>query len=138
MINALIFPKTKGQPRGLTAEGQDVWLISREQTLKFDDKAYSWPYAFGVVQSLPIQPVGFTINKSANPMSLTPEIVPDWFNPDRGLEFVPATRTMPPLAPLAALQEGMNETIENVTMLYASIRSLFSGRVSTRTSAGRS
>ena len=136
VINALIFPRTPGRPRGLTAAGQDVWLISREQTLSFDDKAFSWTYAFGVLQSLPIQPVGLTVNKSTTPVSLTPEIVADWFNPDRGLEFEPATRTMPPLPPLAALKEGLNETIENVGMLYASIRSLFSGRVSTKNLGG--
>ena len=104
VINALIFPKTQGKPRGLTDAGQDVWLISREQTLNFDDKAFSWPYAFGVVQSLPIQPVGFTINNSSTPVSLTPEIAADWFNPDRGLEFEPATRTVPPLAPAGGAQ----------------------------------
>ncbi|APW63278.1 M50 family metallopeptidase [Paludisphaera borealis] len=136
VINAITVPKTKGRSHDLKSGGQDVWLSSREQTYRFDDNTAAWPFAFSLVQSFPLQDVGLTINKAEKPVSIKPEIVPDWFDSDRGLELWPATRTMPPLAPLAALKEGLNETIDNVSAMYAMIRSLFSGRVSPKNLGG--
>jgi len=129
-IEAMTVPKTKGRPRGMTPEGEDVWLLPSERTLALDGKETAWPFAFSLVQSLPLQPVSLTVKGKAEPVSIAPEVDPEWFNPDRGLEFLPASRTLPPLPPLAALGEGWNETVDNVKMMYATIRSLFSGRVS--------
>ena len=129
-IEAITVPKTQGRPRGLTPEGEAVWLLPSEKTLALNGKDAAWPFAFSLVQSLPLQTVSLTIKGKGEPVSITPEIDPEWFNPDRGLEFLPASRTLPPLPPLAALGEGWNETVDNVKMMYATIRSLFSGRVS--------
>lgn len=129
-IEAMILPKTEGRPRGVTPEGESVWLLESERTLTLDGKTAAWPFAFGLVQSLPLQAVSLKIQGRDDPVSLTPEIDPEWFNPDRGLEFFAASRTLPPLPPLAALGKGWEETIDNVRMMYATIRSLFSGRVS--------
>ncbi len=130
VINALTVPKTQGRARGVTPEGEEVWLLPSEKTFSFDAKDAAWPFAFSLIQSFPIQAVSLTINKGEKPVSITPEIDPEWFSLDRGLEFLPASRTLPPLPPLAALKEGLNETVDNVSMMYATIRSLFSGRVS--------
>lgn len=130
VIEALTVPKTQGRPRGLTPKGEEVWLLPSEKTLAFDGKEAAWPFAFSLVQTLPLQAVSLTIKGNGKPVAITPEIDPEWFNPDRGLEFLPASRTLPPLPPLAALTEGWNETVDNVKMMYATIRSLFSGRVS--------
>jgi regulator of sigma E protease len=88
------------------------------------------------VQSLPLQAASFTINKGAKPVSLTPEIVADWFNPNRGLSFIPDSRVVPALGAVDALKEGFDETIRSVSMMYAMIRSLFTGRVSPKLVGG--
>lgn len=129
-IESITIPKTKGRPRGMTPPGEDVWLWPSDKTLALDGKAAGWPFAFSLVQSLPLQPVSLAIKGQSEPVKITPAVDPEWFNPDRGLEYLPASRTMPPLPPLAALGKGWDETVENVKMMYATIRSLFSGRVS--------
>jgi regulator of sigma E protease len=135
-INAMTIPKTEGRPGLGAPEGKEWWLTDRERTFDFDDKTAGWLSAFNAVQALPLQAASFTINKGPQPVAVTPEIVPDWFNPSRGLEFFPATRMVPALGVVDAMKEGFNETVKSVSMMYAIIRSLFTGRVSPKLVGG--
>ncbi|MDG3005810.1 site-2 protease family protein [Paludisphaera mucosa] len=136
VIDAVTIPATRGRPRRGAESGKEVWLVPRPQTLKFDDKSTSWPFVFASVQTLPVQALGFTIHGRQDPVSVRPEVVHDWYSPDRGLDFMPAYRTMPPLAFVAALKQGVTETIDKVSMMYATIRSLGTGQVSFNQTAG--
>ncbi|WP_165244058.1 site-2 protease family protein [Paludisphaera soli] len=130
VLDSVTIPATRGRPRGGAPTGTETWLVPREQTLKFDDGTTAWPFAFSLMQSLPIQALGLKVHGRDDVVSLRPEIVPDWFDPDRGLAFSDAFKVLPPLAFADALREGLNETVENVGVMYATIRSLFTGRVS--------
>lgn len=135
VIDAVTIPPIKGRPRA-GDESKDFWLLSRPQTYKLDDKSATWPSALDIIQSLPVQDVSFKIRGRNEAVSIRPEPAADRFEVDRGLRFLDAHKTMPPLGPVDALKEGLNETIESVGMMYASLRSLATGRVSTKELAG--
>jgi len=136
VIDAIVIPATQPRPRRGGGSALEPTSGTREQTLKFDDKTTAWPFAFGLLQELPIQALNLRIHGRNDAVPVTPEAVADWFNPDRGLEFFPAYRTMPPLGFAAAVRKGMNETVENIALVYATIRSLSTGRVSMNQTAG--
>lgn len=132
VVDTVVIPPSKPRPRrgGAPAESG-----TREQTLELD-KAVAWPFVFGLLQELPIQPLKLAIRGRKEPVAVQPEVVADWFNPDRGLEFVPAYRTLPPLGFVPAVRKGVDETVENIRMVYSMIRSLSTGRVSMNQTAG--
>jgi len=130
VVDALAVPPTRGRPRGGPSDADEIWLVPREQTLRLDDGTTTWAFAFSLMQSLPLQAIGVTIHGRDEPISVRPEIVADWYSPERGLSFLDDYKVMPPLAFADALREGLNETVENVMVMYATIRSLFTGQVS--------
>ncbi len=95
-----------------------------------------WPGAFWMFQSVPLEDVTITLKDNAKPIKLRAERDPRWFNPDRGLQTMQDIRDVPPQPFGAALKRGTDETYDNVVSIYAMIRSLFVGRVSTSNLAG--
>lgn len=130
VLEAVAIPATRGRPREGASPSDETWLVPREQTMRFDDGSTTWPFVFGLIQSLPRQAVSLTVHGRSEPVSIQPEVVPDWYGPDRGLAFVDAFKTLPALGFTDAMREGLNETVENVAVMYATLRSLFTGRVS--------
>ncbi len=136
VIDAVVIPATKPRPRRDGGSAMEPTSGTREQTLKLDDKTAAWPFVFGLLQELPIQTLNLKVHGRDEPVPVQPEVVADWFNPNRGLEFFPAFRTMPPLGFVDAVKKGVNETVENIALVYATIRSLSTGRVSMNQTAG--
>ncbi|OJW18744.1 MAG: hypothetical protein BGO49_23790 [Planctomycetales bacterium 71-10] len=135
VIDSVTIPPVKGRPRAGDA-AKDVWILSRPQPFNLADRSSTWPSTFDFIQALPLQAVSFKIHGREEAVSIRPEPVADWYSPERGLSFLEAHKTMPPLGPVDALKEGLNETVESVGMMYASLRSLITGRVSTKQLAG--
>src|SRR5262249_21334721 len=83
-------------------------------TFTFDQKHPDWPFAFAVVQEKPRYPVLFTLAGSESPVAVTPEPVPDWFNPSRGLPFLSVIRPLPPQDLLSATRRGFWDTLDRI------------------------
>lgn len=95
-----------------------------------------WPYLFGYLQLIPRAELKLTLAGSSTPVAATPEPDPSWSNPDRGLNLLVVYRDIPPQPFDAAVRRAADETYDNVVGIYAMIRSLFAGRISTRNLAG--
>ena len=62
--------------------------------------------------------------QGSQPVPITPEPDPDWFNPLRGLEFLTLPRQAAAAAVASALRRGFDDTVENILSIYAMFRSL--------------
>ena len=90
-----------------------------------------WFAVFIDLQNRPVKEVELTVNNASQPIKITPEIDPDWYNPARGLQFYPPSfASCPPQSLAAAVRSGYDETIENIVMVYAIFRSLAERQVS--------
>lgn len=135
VIESVTIPPVKGRARE-NDPSKEFWLLGRPQTFAFGEKAASWPAAFDFLQTLPAQEVTFKVKGREQTVAIAPAPVDGWYTAERGLRFLESHKTMPPLGPVDALKEGLNETIDSVGMMYASLRSLATGRVSTNQLAG--
>jgi regulator of sigma E protease len=108
----------------------------KPEEFTFDDKSADWPRAFQALQRQPPRPVQLTLNNSNRPVTVTPEPVKDWFHTLRGLQFELMVQTSPPLDASAALRRGFDDTLENITNIYAMLRSLVQQRVSAKNLGG--
>jgi regulator of sigma E protease len=100
------------------------------------DEALGWPFVFQVVQFTPPGPVSLTINNSNKPVVLTPEPDPTWFNPARGEQFEYLSKQFGPYSAGPALRRGFDDTVDNILSIYSVVRSLASGRSSTKNVGG--
>ncbi len=100
-------------------------------TFGFDkgNNAVAWPSAFEFLQDNPVKAVRFLVNDSDQPIEARAEVVPDRFHPLRGMNFLPATRPIPPATLSEAIRLGASETWENVTGIYKIFRNLAQKRV---------
>ncbi len=104
--------------------------------LEFKEDSPDWASAFDLLQVLPRQAVQLTVNRSNKPITITPEVDPDWNNPLRGLQFQVLFRKLPPQSAQVALKRGFEDTIDNILSIYATLRSLAQGRVSPKVLGG--
>ncbi len=95
-----------------------------------------WPYVFWLLQAIPIREVQVTLAGSSKPVAMTPARDPAWSNPNRGLNLLIVFRDIPPQPFGQAIRRAGDETYDNVVGIYAMIRSLFAGRISTKNLAG--
>jgi len=141
VINSLLIPPAK--PKA-PQKWSLAWLWSfiksrkaeRPQTFDFSDQSSGWLTAFTDLQGRPIQEVELVVNNGPKPTKITPEPVQEWYNPNRGFHFYPQTRKLPPQPLNLALGSGYDETIRNVSMVYATFRSLAQKRVSPKNLGG--
>lgn len=98
-------------------------------TLKFDDGSSSWVHAFGRIQIVRDLEVELVVNKGSQAHRVQPEAAADWFYPERGLAFMGMLRKMPPQPIGEALRLGYEDTVENITSIYATFSSLATGRL---------
>jgi regulator of sigma E protease len=101
-----------------------------------DEIVASWPYAILLLQEPRKGDVDLLLAGSSTAVKLTPAPDPTWWSDRRGLQLNVLSREVPPQPFLAALKRGADETYDNVISIYAMIRSLFQGRVSTSNLAG--
>ncbi len=107
------------------AKGSD----DESETVKFDDGSVGWPAAFWALQRRPGLDVTLVVNKASQPIHVQPEPDPSWSYPYRGLGVLLLQRKMPPQPIGAAIRLGYEDTIENILNIYATLRSLSTGRV---------
>ena len=112
-------------------------------TIPLDEKQPNWPSFFGMtLQSLNAVPTGdaerdkslatltLSVADSESPLTVVPRVVPDWFNPSRGLAQTALVRRVPPQGVGPAIRRGARETVDSALSIYASIRGLFQSRLS--------
>jgi regulator of sigma E protease len=105
--------------------------------IEFGENKSMWPYAFGLIQRMqPQQKAELVVAGSGRSVTIVPEPVGNWYNPDRGLDFQVVIRRLPPMGAIQALQRGTNDTIDNILRMYLTLRSLFQGRVSPKLLGG--
>ena len=99
------------------------------ETVKFDDGSVGWPAAFWALQRRAGLDIALVVDKGSQPIHVQPELDPSWSYPYRGLGFLLLQRKMPPQPIGAAIRLGYEDTIENILNIYATLRSLSTGRV---------
>lgn len=106
-------------------------------TLVLDGKAgskaevtASWPFAFSWLQELPRHEVTLTLAGSNTRLTLTPEPIPGWYTPRRGLVFEVLRDRLPPQPVPAALRRAWRDTVENALAIFYMIRGLFQSTLS--------
>jgi regulator of sigma E protease len=95
-----------------------------------------WWFLSALLQDLPKTEVRLTVAGSSKPLAITPEPDPSWPVSLRGLNFMTNIREIPPQPLGPAVQRAGEETVDNVMGIYAMLRGLFSGRISTKNLAG--
>lgn len=120
VVNSMILTPARS-PKGKTS--------GKPTTLKFDDGSASWVHAFGTIQENRDYAVDLVVNKGSQSRHVEPEPAVDWFFPGRGIDFLTMHRKMPPQPIGAAIRLGTEDTAENVMTIYATFRSLATGRV---------
>ncbi|MBN1396315.1 MAG: site-2 protease family protein, partial [Pirellulales bacterium] len=115
----------------------------KEAALDFSEKARNWVTMMDVLQGLaPGTLVELTVLRKEGEgekeykAKLTPAVADDWFAPDRGLRFEAATFARKASSPGEALALGGQETLDNLTIVFRSVKSIGMKRVSMRGLAG--
>jgi regulator of sigma E protease len=125
VINSVILKRSKtAKPPGGKPAGSE-----KATTLKLDDGKATWVTAFGLIQLRRDLDVELVVNKASQPTAVQPQLDRKWPYPQRGLEFLPLQRKMPPQPIASALRLGYEDTVENILSIYAMFRSLATGRV---------
>lgn len=103
------------------------------QTIKVDEE--NWPYAFWMMQRLPITSVKLEVqaadSDSTRAVELTPVYDNDWYVPDdRGLYFAYKTIELKADSATQAIALGWRHTTNSIGNIYLTLRGLFTGQVS--------
>ena len=98
--------------------------IGKPFVVKFTEKSLGWASAFQTLQLFERQEVKLIVNNSTKPVKITPEPDPSWWHPDRGMEFDLLTFRLPAMGPVDAIQHGVDDTIDNILNIYATLRGL--------------
>ena len=109
---------------------------SKPEAIAFDEKSPLWPDTFATLQVFPKCQVKLTLNGSKQEIPIAPEPDPTWFHPRRGLGFPTESIREAPGNIGSAFQHAWNDTVDNVLSIYAMLRSLWQGRVSTKALGG--
>ncbi len=108
----------------------------KTKTIDLDASTPGWFAVIASLQDLPKGPVEIVVNRASKPLSITPEPDAAWPYPDRGLRFGPVIRKMPAMGIGAALRAGFDETVDNISIVFATVRSLVERRVSPKNVGG--
>jgi regulator of sigma E protease len=93
------------------------------------DLSAAWPAVFEALQH-PAERVEIELESRPKPVALTPGPVEGWYDPERGLNFLPLTFELPPQSLPSALARAWGETVDNVSAIFYLIRGLFQQRLS--------
>jgi regulator of sigma E protease len=130
-IAGVIFPPAPEQGK----KAKPLRVVFGKATSKADLES-SWPYVFSYLQDRPKGEFELILAGASTPIKVTPVADPKATNIARGLNFLTVQRNVPPQPFASAVKRGADETYDNVVSIYAMIRSLFAGRVSTQNLAG--
>jgi regulator of sigma E protease len=138
-VKELIIPPVKGDgPKAKTMRFSFVKLASKDKPKKDEELVEAaWPRAFELLQNLSRRDYQLVLASGSSPITLNLEpAVPEWINPNTGLNFRTAVRDVPQQPLVAALRRGAEETYDNVMSIYAVIRSLFQSDLSPKNLMG--
>ncbi len=111
-----------------------------KSTVPLGEDAHNWPYVISFLQScVPDTTVSLTFtrgDKKQTVEDLAPIASSDWFNPDRGLLFEPLTVDRKADSFADALALGGRETLDQVTLVYRTLKAIGTNRVSARNLGG--
>jgi len=113
-------------------EDYEIDFSKEEQPEKIATK---WADAFRMMQLLPTRKVTLTVANNVGktrPVELTPQRDEDWFAPERGLHLTILTEERQAENLGRALAMGFTYTQNTLGDLYATLRNLFSGRLSVK------
>jgi regulator of sigma E protease len=137
IVSAVLLPPDKETLRKLAT------TQSESDVLTFDDKNYNWPALMTSIQeTLPGTKVKLTYSRKVNgkavekTATLMPVEAADWFNPDRGLIFQPIVIDCPAGSVRDAIVLGGRHTLEDMTLVFRSVKALGTNRVSMRNMMG--
>ena len=129
LITGITIPASTAGPR-------DDRTKAKAKTIDLDASTPGWFAVIASLQDLPKGPVELVVNRASKPLSITPEPDLAWPYPDRGLRFGPVVRKLPGLSVGPALRAGFDETIDNISIVFATVRSLVERRVSPKNVGG--
>jgi regulator of sigma E protease len=132
VVKAKLIPPESEVLRSLEVEQSQV-------SLPFSDKDRNWPALINALQNtLPGTTVELTIfrHRSEQTVKLEPVEAPDWFNPDRGLQFEPTTFLAKPESIGEACAMGGQETLDSLTIVFRSLKKISTNQVSPRKMMG--
>ena len=104
-----------------------------EYDVTFGEDKQSWPHLFYELQNRSLS--GTTVKlttQDGETFTLGTADSPNWFNPDRGLEFMAETFTQTAENLREAVWLGAGETWENTTLVFRTIQKLLTRQVSPR------
>ena len=149
ILRALVIPPIKDDPKAKPTRlvfgkpaGSDAarggllarirgWFVSAPKEVPA-----SWPGAFTQIQEPAYGPYEVATSDLKEPAKLTPTVDPTWFEPTRGLNLLGVIRKEEPKGFAGSVKGAVDEAIDNVLSIYATIRSLFQGMLSPRNLAG--
>lgn len=133
LVTGITIPTSAVEQRGDRSKSKPK---PKPKTIDLDASTPGWFSVLASLQGLPKGPVEIVVNRASKPLSITPEPDPTWPYPDRGLQFGPVIRKMPALAIGPALRAGFDETVDNISIVFATVRSLAERRVSPKNVGG--
>jgi regulator of sigma E protease len=105
-------------------------------TIELDSKSSGWTAAYNLLQQVETRSIKLTIEKSDNPITITPQIDDQRFHPLRGLHLVFLEKEYPPQGLTESIHRGFDETVQTVFNIGATFRSLFQRRIGASSFSG--
>jgi regulator of sigma E protease len=109
---------------------------NKEETpekIKFNEQGgHNWPMFMDLVQRLPADAkVKLTYQRGEETITaeLTPQVVPDSFEPERGFQFDPVQKIRIASSFREQVQLGFDETVNSLSMVYRFLQKLGTGQV---------
>ena len=134
-----ISPPSEDQLKAMREKYHDDDMNPKETTIPFKDDERNWPCFMLALQSfLPETKFEFTWQRDKKEMSGKPTPVPakDWFDAERGWVAEPTMITQKAGNLGDALQMGSHETVDSALLVYRSLHSVGTNKVSVRMVAG--
>jgi regulator of sigma E protease len=144
LLKARILPPTEEQMKDLRKQYHDDNLNQSEVEVSFSNDARNWPYFLlspqvGLQYSLPGTTVEFTWRRDGKEMTgkpVPPEPAKDWFYSERGWDFEAIIKVQRAQNFRDAIQMGARKTIDSALVVYRTLHSVGTGKVSPRMVSG--
>jgi regulator of sigma E protease len=139
ITKARIIPPTSDQLAELRKKYDNEDLGQSEATLPFGENERNWPYLMLNLQSgLPGTTVEFTLQRGSREIDCKAAAVPaqDWFDSQRGWILEPMMLVQKAGSLSEALRLGTQETVNATLLVYRSLHSVGTNKISIRNFAG--
>ncbi len=130
VINSVILHPAKEPEQAKAGAGAPAKPPEKPITIDLENSKYSWLNIFANIQEAPLARVEVVVNHASKPTTVNPAIDPTWYFPGRGLLFRGLLRDLPPQNLAGTFRRAVDDTVENILGFYATLRGLFTSRVS--------